>query len=55
MCRGFENYVSITLRCSEDIFFKMCCEFTRDPTLKYSKIFRAVAGFAVWVYMTNSL
>lgn len=54
MCKGFENYVTITLRCSKDIFFSMCYEFTRASTLKYSKIFRAVAGFAVWVHMTNS-
>lgn len=49
------HYENTNLRCSKDIFFSMRYEFTIAPTLIYSKIFHAVAGFAVWVYMTNSL
>ena len=55
MCKGFQHHKNINLRCSKDIFFSMCCEFTIAPTPIYSQIFHAVAGFAIWVYMTNSL
>lgn len=36
-------------------FSFQCAEFTVAPALIHSKTFRAAAGFAVWVYMTNSL
>lgn len=55
MSKGFDHYENTNLRCSKGIFFPLCCEFTVAPTLICSKIFHAVAGFAVWVYMTNSL
>lgn len=55
MCKGFDRYVSTNLRCSTDIFFQMRYGFTKAPILICSKIFHAVTGFAIWVYMTNSL
>lgn len=55
MCKGFKHHVNTSLRCSKDIFVSISYELTIAPALIYSKIFRVVAGFAVWVYMTNSL
>lgn len=55
MWKGFDRYVSTNLRCSTDIFFQMRYGFTKAPILICSKIFHAVTGFAIWVYMTNSL